>query len=212
MSLVLLNNGIFEEIGESCVIQLDPIFQVTSFESFTDSIENETSDRFFTKEFRYKIGSGGTFSPFLPLTNVNLSNISPSASNVYFFEIKYTRAGTDTAGELIWKCIELDSLRVEACIIIKINKDSYDAKYGESKYVEIIEKIADFNKDMIERELDIVFPVIDNTIVDKSGRDMIIEVQACAKDFNEVLRTLFGNFLTDDLFEIKIDTYDGIRT
>lgn len=212
MSGVLLNNGIFEAVGESCTIQLDPITQVTDFETFTDSISNQTATRTFNKEFRYKKGYNGTFTSFTALTNANLASIPTATSDVFYFEVKYTRQGTDTTGTLNWNCFELNSIKVDACIILKINKSSYDSAYGTSKYGEIIEKIAEFNRDMTERGLQIIFPVVDNTITEKTGRDMVIERKTCAKDMNVILRTLFGNYLTDDLFDIRIDTHDGIRS
>jgi len=212
MSSIYLNNGIFEDIGESVIITLDPISQVTSFNSFTDSTQFEDSNRFFKKEFRYKLGYSGSFTNWIQLTNLALSNISATTLQVYVFEIKYTRIGTDNSNFIKWKCFEMDAIEVEACFVLKINKDSYDSQYGISKYFEILSKISEFNNFMIERGGDLVFPVVDNTIIDKNGRDMILERKQCAKDTNFTLRTLFGKYLIDSLFQIKIDTYDGIRS
>lgn len=212
MSGILLNNGVFEDIGDSCTIQLDPIFQANSFESFTYEATGETATKTLQFEFRYKIGLGGTFTAFTALTNANLLAIPANSSEIYYFEIRIIRTGTDASGEIVLNCIELDSIRVDGCIIVRINKDSYDLKYGIDKYNEIIDKIASFNRDMVERGLETIFPIVDNTITEKTGKDMVLEVRACAKDMNEVLRTLFGNYFSDDLFEIKIDTFDGIRT
>ena len=211
MSAVLLNNGVFEEIGDSTTLKLEPITMVVAFNTFTDTVENVTASRLFTKEFRYKKNSAA-FTSWAPLTNANLATITTVSTDVFLFEVRYTRSGADATGVLKLNCFELNSIQVTACYVLRINKNSYDTLYGTGKYFEILSKIAEFNKDMTERGLQLVFPVVDNTITEKSGMDIKLEPRACATDMNEVLKTLFGNYLTDKLSSIEVDTYDGIRS
>lgn len=98
MSLV---DADFLNIGETFEIQLDPISQVVSFDSFTDSISNETVDAFLTKEFRYGT-DGVSWSTWTPLTNSNLNAISTNPLMLYYVEVRYQRAGTDPSGVITW--------------------------------------------------------------------------------------------------------------
>jgi hypothetical protein len=91
----------FNNIGETFEIQLDPVSQIVSFDSFTDSVTGETVDAFLTKEFRYGT-DGVSWSAWTPVTNPNLNAISTNPLMLYYIEVRYQRAGTDPSGVITW--------------------------------------------------------------------------------------------------------------
>jgi hypothetical protein len=71
-----------------------------------------TGSRFFKKEYRYSRDSV-IFTPWVALTDPSLQAIAATVAQPYWFEIRYTRIGTDTTGVLEWNYFYLD-VTVEA--------------------------------------------------------------------------------------------------
>lgn len=91
----------FDNIGDTFEVALDPISQVISFDSFTDSITGETGTKFLVKEFRYGT-DGVSWGAWTSLTNPNLVAITTNPLTLYYFEVRYTRGGTDATGTITW--------------------------------------------------------------------------------------------------------------
>lgn len=211
MSTLLLNQGKFSAIGDYYVLQLLPISNIVNFVSFSDIIYGEVGVvKVFTKEFRYRI-NGGSFSPWTALTNPNLAAIViASQSDVYEMEIKYTRSGTDPEGYLTWTEFSLDSVKVDPCLIIRINKTNYDTKYlpAINMWDKIDNALVRFNDYSLEEFGKYVYLVDDNTV---SGVEIILDrITGCTTDVNELLKTAFGKNLIKTFFDIGIDVFDGI--
>lgn len=210
MSLSSLQNGIFEDIGDTYVLQLAPISGVNNFSTFSDVTTGVNSPtKIFTKEFRYRKNSG-VFSSFIALTPVALASITSIITDIWDLEIRYTRAGSDNSGIMSLKCFILEGINVTPCVIVKIAKTKWDAVYGTSKFFEIDAKVSEFNREQKATNSTYVFLVVDESLPD---RDMIFErVGTCIEDMNINFQTIFGNLFIDNMLEDRVDTYDGLRT
>lgn len=102
-----LISGDFDNIGDIFVLQLGSVSQVVSFNFFQDGITGETGTRFFKKEFRYS-NDTINFTAWADLTDPNLQAITTNLLDPFFFEIRYTRDGTDATGTLTWDFFYLD--------------------------------------------------------------------------------------------------------
>jgi len=109
MSLI---SGSFANINDEFTLQLDPIFQALSFNFFQDVETGVTGTRYFNKEYRYSRDCV-IFTSWTTLTDPSLQSISATVAQPYWFEIRYTRVGTDTTGVLEWNYFYLD-VTVEA--------------------------------------------------------------------------------------------------
>jgi hypothetical protein len=88
------------EIGDVILIKADAaVIGLIALQSFADTTVGETGSRFFTKEFRYSF-NGLTWSDWIILTIPNVQAVPIVATDVFHVEYRYTRAGTDYAGEL----------------------------------------------------------------------------------------------------------------
>lgn len=206
---ILLEQGVFENIGDEFVLELLPINSVLSFDSFTDIINGQLVNRFFTKEFSYS-KNGGLFTPFVPLTNVALQGIVAISADQFIFRFKYTRAGALAIGTLNWVCFELDGVTVEPCVIMKINKVEYNALYGsDDKFDEIQSAIVKFNAFAIPKFNKALFLVIDPTIPDIT---INFEFDETCADLNDLVKTEWGKEMIDTFFGERIDLFDGVRS
>jgi len=96
------------EIGDIIVIKAGvPIIGLVTLASFTDTLIGVTGTRFFEKEFRYSV-DGVNYSPWVPLTNSNISSISVTPTITFLIEYRYKRIGSDTTGDLEFKEVEVN--------------------------------------------------------------------------------------------------------
>lgn len=84
---------------------------------YTDTLVGVSVTRFFNKTFRYSTDAVN-YSPWMPLTNPNLSSINGTIPGLLFFEFRYERAGTDTTGLL-----EFQGISLAGNIIIQIHSN-----------------------------------------------------------------------------------------
>lgn len=94
--------GTFSSVGDSLTIQLNPIGVVQTFNGYTDTTTGVTGTRLFTKEYRYSVDGGYTWTSWNTLTNLALQAIIANQYSLYYFEIRYVRTGADTTGTLTW--------------------------------------------------------------------------------------------------------------
>lgn len=127
--------GQANNIGDEIKFTLDPITNVSSINSFIDSITGETSTRFFKKYFRYAI-EGLFFTEYRKLSNINLQSISIENLNSVIIEILYVRDGSDDTGVLY-----LDSIEIFSTQLTIDNGYEYDhsnfAKFFDSNDVDV---------------------------------------------------------------------------
>jgi hypothetical protein len=121
-----------------------PKLGVSSLDSFSDSITGETGTRFFTKQFRYS-KSGFFWSEwFDPENATHLSNVIAALDlgpkDPLFFQVRYTRAGTDDTGDLILDSFSftvtqdltfIESTVFETTPFNEFFTTSYDEEYHE---------------------------------------------------------------------------------
>ncbi len=203
-----IEQGIFINIGDEYVLQLDPITDVLTFDSFDEHVAGILVDRIFTREFRFS-KNGAPFTAYAPLTNVNLQAIVAIKTDTWDFEIRYTRAGVETAGTLNWVKFILDSVTVSGCLIMKINKANWDALYGTSKFDEIDATITKFNVFSIEEFGQVLLLADDAAVADLQ---IAYITDGDYVDLIDLLSTEWGNRLITDMFGIRVDLFDGIRS
>jgi len=97
------------EIGDELIITMDvPIMGLESIDGFTDVVNGELGDRYFTKYFKYTV-DGLNFSDWYELTNGNLQSVDNVPDYPFKIYYKYIRDGDNPAGLLEFVSIELDS-------------------------------------------------------------------------------------------------------
>ena len=115
-----LVQGVFSNIGDVLILELNPTSAITSFVGFTDGTQNETVDRYFEKSFRYS-NTGIYNGAWIPLTNPNITSIVADATVSYWFQIRYVRVGTDATQDLTWDFFNLN---------VTINPNGCPSIYG----------------------------------------------------------------------------------
>ena len=89
-------------IGSVQVITLQYLQRFLIFDNpggFTDNVTGETATRTLTKEFATS-SDGVTYSVYLPITDSNLQAIVHDSDLPFYFRLRYTRGGTDVAGNI----------------------------------------------------------------------------------------------------------------
>jgi len=214
MSYSQLLVGVFEEIGDTYVLQLSAITGVTSFTSYSDVTTNETATRLFVREFSYSV-NGGIPSAWQSLTNPNLASIVVSSpSDVYMFRIRYTRSGADDTNVLIWDSFCLNNIQVTPCLVVRTNRTNWDLLYGSYKFIELNNQIIRFNDEWSMPKFGLyVYLNDDASVPDKHIYVTLMPDAICQDiDVNVILKALWGNYLVDYHFQIRIDLWDGVRS
>ncbi len=109
-----MKDNILKTVGDTLIIRINPIISgKITFNGFVEELLGITETRFVLRDFR--ISTDGIFwSEWRVLNN---SNLLASGSHVtdssVFIEIKYTRAGTETSGEIEFKSIDFTGNREE---------------------------------------------------------------------------------------------------
>ena len=99
-------NGIFNNIGDSLTVELEGIANAISLLGYIDTT-NETIDKYFEKKIRYSQDDKFTYTDWIELSNANLQALSLNLYRILWFEIIYTRTGSDETGTLELEYFEL---------------------------------------------------------------------------------------------------------
>ena len=99
--------GTATQIGQEIVYSVN-VTNVTSIDSFNDSITGETMNRYFTKQFQIAI-DGLFFTDLEDLTNINLAAFITDTLHSYTIKVTYTRNGSDATGDLILNSFSINS-------------------------------------------------------------------------------------------------------
>jgi hypothetical protein len=97
---------IAKNIGDSFTYTLPPITRALSFDDFVDDIVNETQDRYFVKSYQYAL-EGLFFTDIQALSSLQLQSIVSDPKRSYVFQVTYTRAGSDSTGDLTLNSVSL---------------------------------------------------------------------------------------------------------
>tara|TARA_R110001592_G_scaffold120545_3_gene324925 strand:- start:5925 stop:7892 length:1968 start_codon:yes stop_codon:yes gene_type:complete len=101
------------ENGDAILISLaEPYKNVVEVISFSDVIEGESTDCFYTKSFRWGI-DGVSYSDYATLTNSNLQALLLDTSNPFWIQYKYEQVGSC---ELEFKSISLEVTTADGVI------------------------------------------------------------------------------------------------
>lgn len=122
-------------IGQEIKYTLDPLTNISSINSFTNSITGQTVTRYFKKYFRYAI-EGIYFTDYRRLSNFNLQSIVIDSIHSYVIEVKYVREGTDDTGELILNSVSVDATKVSIDNGYEFNHSNF-VKFFDSNDVDV---------------------------------------------------------------------------
>lgn len=83
---------------------------VYNLTSFSDYVENETVDSYFTKTVEVSIDGGKTYTPPVEVDNasVSLTDVQVTALNNIVYLFKYTVTGLQPIEPLIFNSLEID--------------------------------------------------------------------------------------------------------
>lgn len=201
-----IEQGIFYTVGDQYTLKLSPLINILSIQSYDDYTVNTDGTHTFTKEFRYSLNNGATFTSWATLTDLALQGISVTLNDTILMEIRYTRAGTADSTILYWRKFLLDDIQVEAHVVLRLNKTEYDTVYGEDKYVNILSAITTFNEWSMEATGIFVYVKDDNTVTGQAiAIDNVIHGNSRDIDFNMLLRTEFGKRLVKVFNDLDIN-------
>ena len=100
-----VNGTTTNENGDAILISLqEPYKNVVEVVSFTDEVEGESTDCFYTKQFRWGT-DGVAYSDYVDLTNENLAALLLNPEEPFWIQYKYTQVGDCT---LEFKSIALE--------------------------------------------------------------------------------------------------------
>ncbi|MDH3382223.1 MAG: hypothetical protein OEL54_05920, partial [Flavobacteriaceae bacterium] len=101
-------NNISTETGDIIRFKTEShIVGIIALTAFSDSTTGENATKYFEKFFRYSLDGGITFSDWIELTTVNVTNIQITQTNQFVADCRYTRVGSDPTGELAFNSITL---------------------------------------------------------------------------------------------------------
>ena len=137
-----MRNNILSNIGDSLIVKISPKIkgriQITSI---TETISGETQYRTLDKKFR--ISTDNIFwSEWDDLTIQNIGAKLYVTENSLFIEIRYTRTGTDTTGEIVFERVEFDGTHKEIEFVAPTLANSIFSKLiGTSELQELEQNI-----------------------------------------------------------------------
>lgn len=87
-------NNITTEDGDILQIKPEvPIVGLISLYNFVDTTVGESETDYYSKEFRYSVNGGITFSSWLSLSTINISNVDIKKQDQFVIEYRYTHIG-----------------------------------------------------------------------------------------------------------------------
>ena len=99
--------GTTTQIGQEIIYSVN-VTNVTSIDSFNDSITGETINRYFDKQFQIAI-DGLFYTDLEDLTDMNLAAFVTDTLHSYTIKVTYTRVGSDNTGSLILNAFSINS-------------------------------------------------------------------------------------------------------
>ena len=131
-----------KNIGDSIIVSVSPIAKgIVTLTGYTDELLGVTLNRSVQKQYRIK--TEDLFDAgWQELTNENLSTFSELIIYSFSIEVKYTRTGTDTSGEIefvridfqgVFDSNELNSPAINKSIFKSVINDS-DLNYIENNF------------------------------------------------------------------------------
>jgi len=88
-------------IGDSYTLSVQQIEQVQALTNAGVQVTGNSATRTYTTEFRWGT-NGSTWSAWLTFNQATVAAQSLTANNLFYFEVRVTRTGSDTLGLLTW--------------------------------------------------------------------------------------------------------------
>ena len=105
-------SNVSTQIGQSVVAKTSVLSGIQSIDGYTESVDGETSSRFFTREFRYTRNLIH-WSDWIEMNQISLSEISVDPTHDVQIQYRYTRSGTDSSGSLTVNWINLQAVGID---------------------------------------------------------------------------------------------------
>ncbi len=98
--MAIVENKVTEE-GDVLVIKTEyPVVGLVSLTQFVDTTVNEDTENYFSKQFRYSLDGGVTYSDWTELNLENIQSIEITKYDTFVIEYKYIRVGDESSVEL----------------------------------------------------------------------------------------------------------------
>ncbi len=95
-----INDNILNNVGDSIVVLVNSIISgKITITSFNETLNGITANRYVSKRFRISLDNI-FWSEWLEFTSENICNVQHLVENNFYIQIKYTREGSDTTGEI----------------------------------------------------------------------------------------------------------------
>lgn len=95
-----INDRILSNVGDSIVVVVNSIISgKITITAFSETLNGITANRYVSKRFRISLDNI-FWSEWLEFTPENICNIQHLVENNFYIQIKYTREGSDTTGEI----------------------------------------------------------------------------------------------------------------
>lgn len=106
-----LSGNALSEIGDSIIFQMQvPITGLSSITGYTENVGGTTATRFFDREFRYSLDGGLNWTNYQGMSAATLAAVPVMPNYDVMFEYKYTRAGTDPSGVLVFNDVTIQGV------------------------------------------------------------------------------------------------------
>lgn len=206
----MITSGIFSNIGDSLTIKLVPINSILNITGYTDSISGLDTGRTMDKWISWS-NDDLSYTAEMSLDDPALLLVSFDPTLFYYFKVRYERSGIDATGTLQWNEIEL-FYKVDPTLVLFLNMANYTAAFGSTSRVEVIDMmVRDFNQFCAENNYQPVFmDVVDDTTI--PGLQVYIRNLKNDFDFNELLKTSFGNRFLKMVSGINLNTHKGFES
>jgi len=105
---IVVNKSVsLANIGDSYTVAVQQLEQVSALTNAGVQVTGNSATRTYTTEFRWGT-NGATWSAWLAFNQATVAAQSLTANNLFYFEVKVTRTGSDTLGLLVWSQLALN--------------------------------------------------------------------------------------------------------
>ena len=137
-----VNDNILNNIGDSIVILVNSIISgKITITSFSETLNGITANRYVSKRFRISLDNI-FWSEWLELTQENICNVQHLVENNFYIQIKYTREGSDTTGEIKFENVnfigDFESVNFS---MPTIENSIFNGIIGTSEFIELEKNI-----------------------------------------------------------------------
>lgn len=105
---IVVNKSVsLANIGDSYTVSVQQLEQVSALTNAGVQVTGNSATRTYTTEFRWGT-NGSTWSAWLTFNQATVAAQSLTANNLFYFEVRVTRTGSDALGLLVWSQLALN--------------------------------------------------------------------------------------------------------